>query len=102
MQTETYYERAKRLESESMQKTTEELGKLTVNFYNDPEYISKRAFNMGLRIAVEEVAGWEQLNILAYETCKPNFSDLKEATREHENQMRQLAVIKSKLEKKLL
>lgn len=96
MNNETGIQAMKRMNEEFMEKVTIELGKIADNYYNDPAYIAKTAYNKGLDVAIKEVSGWESLMVKAFEEI--TYSNPKEAEREHKNTMNLLGTIKRKLE----
>lgn len=55
-------------------------------------------FQDGLKSAIKEVQGWRDLLILSHKTCP--YADPQNAQREHENTLRLLDVIMSKIGKK--
>lgn len=55
-------------------------------------------FQDGLKSAIKEVQGWRDLQILSHKNCP--YADPTNAQREHENTLRLLDVIMSKISKK--
>ena len=96
---ETGYDRMKRLEFESKRDTLKKLQRLSENYYNDPDHIGREAYLLAMQLAIDEIDGWEKLMTKAHAVTP--YANPKEAEREHGNTMRLLAVIKSKLTKKL-
>lgn len=96
---ETGYEKMKRLTAEKQAANLRQLENLATNYYNDPMYIATEAFRKGLHEAVLEIEGWERLQTKAFNELP--FANPSEAEREHKNTMNLLAVIKSKISKKI-
>jgi hypothetical protein len=92
----TGYESIKKQRTDKLQKSQQELLDLKVRHIDSPDELVDSVYKSGLRYAIEQIDGWERLNTKAHEMC--NYTDPKEAAREHGNIMRLLAVIKNGLQ----
>jgi hypothetical protein len=91
----TGYERMKRSREKSLQDSILALERLADEHKDSSHFLSQESYKLGLKFAINEIEGTEQLFIKAHQKLK--YSDPVEAEREHKNQMNTLATLKYRL-----